>query len=278
MIDIDGGWPTLHARVEAWECDFNGHWNTRFYCRSFQLAAEVLHALGGDTGPDRFASPPRHIRFHRELTAGDAIEVRSFRLVDGDTEPTTAHVMRREGEIVATALDHGPPSSGTASPLPPEVARHALPRGLTGPAPAPWQPDPTIDCIVELGPVRREETDEGGSLRFDARAAQLATGSHHHVADLGYTHAFTRSSGIGRMLVELRHVPLGPCGAGEMLRMGSRLVSVGEKSWVSAHLLYTHAGAPVAVFHNCLLAVNMNTRRATKVPEIIRSAPIAAWI
>jgi hypothetical protein len=28
------GRATLHSRVERWECDFNDHWNVRFYVRS----------------------------------------------------------------------------------------------------------------------------------------------------------------------------------------------------------------------------------------------------
>lgn len=44
---------TFHTRVVAWECDVNGHWNTRFHGLAFQSAAEVLAALTGDPAAAR---------------------------------------------------------------------------------------------------------------------------------------------------------------------------------------------------------------------------------
>lgn len=38
----DTGRPSHHTRVERWECDWNDHWNARFYVRSFQATVETV--------------------------------------------------------------------------------------------------------------------------------------------------------------------------------------------------------------------------------------------
>ena len=75
------GIATLNTRVESWECDFNGHWNARFYGRSFQLAAETIPQ---PTGIDAPQAPTRYMRFHGELFPDASVEVRSARLVEMD--------------------------------------------------------------------------------------------------------------------------------------------------------------------------------------------------
>jgi acyl-CoA thioesterase FadM len=58
VAGLIAGRATFHTRVESWECDFNGHWNTRYYGRAFQAAAEVAAALDGRPDAARVA-PPR---------------------------------------------------------------------------------------------------------------------------------------------------------------------------------------------------------------------------
>ncbi|WP_145962969.1 acyl-ACP thioesterase [Mangrovicoccus ximenensis] len=265
---MTAGRPTLHARVESWECDFNGHWNTRFYCRSFDAARSVLEARKGRALPGMPPPRRRHLRFHRELTQGDALSIRSC-LADGGA---IAHVMISEGRVAATALEQAGPHMPDLPDLPRELEGLVLPRGLAVPEVAPWQAAQSGDSLAELGPVRRDELGEDGTLCFEAQIARLATGSHQHMEDVGFRRDTVRKTGIGRMLVELRHRPLSPCGAGELLRMESRIVQVGGKSWISAHLLRTASGRPVAVSETCLLAVDMKERRAAAVPEMIHAA------
>lgn len=276
MTSFDTGLLTLQARAESWESDFNGHWNTRYYCRCFQDGAEVARALGGQAAPDRAHLPHRLIRFHSELQSGDAVEIRSFAVRDAGEQQLVAHYLLSEGEVAATALDHDP---GTIAHLPVlsiDAAGQALPRSLTGPVPSIWQPEAGPDLVGELGPVRREEVDATGYLRIEAQVARLATASHHHAAWLGLTPSVVRDYGIGRVLVELRHVPLAGCNAGEMLRMASRLVTATEKYWITAHLLSTHEGRPIAVFEQCMVAVDLEARRTTRVPDFLQGAADSA--
>ena len=273
MTEPLAGTPTLHGRAEAWECDFNGHWNTRFYCRAFQTAGEVAAAL--DQRAEDVVVHRRLIRFHSELHSADPIEIRSFALCDAGEAPATAHYMLCHGKSAATALDEEAAPNRALAPLGRAEARLALPRGLTGAPAAAWTPDPARDVVFELGPVGADERHDDGTLRFEPGIARLAVASHHHAVALGYTHDFTKQSGIGRMLVEMRYTRLGSLARGGFLRGASRLTAASGKSYRSAHLLYDHAGAPVALYELCTLAVDMTARRATALPAFLRDAVIA---
>lgn len=262
------GLPALHARAEAWQCDFNGHWNTRYYCRAFDIAARVGAAL---SDPGGAGAPPigrRHIRFHREVFAGDALEVRSFRLRDPTGASAVGHYMYRDGAVVAAALDHGDTPCGALPEVAAERAPLALPRGLAHPLPAPFAPDAGRDDVVELGPVRPGEV-VGGVMDFTALVARLSIVSHHHVAALGYTPDYTKRTGVGRMLVEFRFQRLGAGAEGDFLRGTTRLTSVQQRSYTTTHLIHTHAGTQLALLELCTLAVDMNTHRTTTLPDFM---------
>lgn len=53
MQPDEGSVATLHSRIESWECDYNGHWNARFYGRSLQLAAEGIATASRGAKPGR---------------------------------------------------------------------------------------------------------------------------------------------------------------------------------------------------------------------------------
>ncbi|MBL8589251.1 MAG: hypothetical protein JNK46_12035, partial [Methylobacteriaceae bacterium] len=267
---LDAGVPTLHARVESWECDFNGHWNTRFYCRAVQWAAEVASVAGSERPFDASArpAPQRCLRFHRELRTGDALEVRSFRAAEiGGAN--VAHVILHDGRICATALDFGGPTNDVLPLLPDALAPLVGPRGLPDAAVAPWTALPGRDGVVELGRVAPDEWEASGHLTFEASARRLGPAAQHLAARLGFSTDFSLRSGVGRMLVEMRFEQLGTCASNELLRATSRLASVAAKSYVTQHLITTRGGAPLARFDLCLLAVDLATRKATALPAHI---------
>lgn len=77
---------------------------------------------------------------------------------------------------------------------------------------------------------------------------------------------------MGRMVVEMRTTWLGPAGAGAAIRARSWLTHAGGKSFASAHHLETHQGESIALVEMYLLAVDMNSRRATQVPHFLLAA------
>ena len=269
MIEPSTGTPTLHTRVDAWECDFNGHWNSRFYCRSFETAVQVGAALQGDPDPAGMVASGWHVRFHSELRAGDPVMVRSFDLAPSGREGSAAHVMTSHGRVAATAIDQGLPRRARLARLPDALGRSVLPRGITSPPARPWEPDPDRDCVVELGPVRADETHPDGTSSFESAMARLSSTTHHHAMQIGFTPEATERTGIGRMLVEMRYTVLGTCAAGTFLRGATRLVEATGKSFVTMIMFHTHDGTPVGLFELCTLAVDMNSRRATDLPDFV---------
>jgi hypothetical protein len=153
MDHLNMGVAALFLRAETWECDFNGHWNTRYFCKAFENAASVAATLGNiGTSLEK-----RQIRFHSELKGGDPIVIRSFNTATQTGEPVIAHVMLRYGRLVATAVDYGSPVNPALSHLTTDNATSALPRGITTPDIAPWDPIKKGSPIYELGPVLAED-------------------------------------------------------------------------------------------------------------------------
>ncbi|ALJ21131.1 thioesterase family protein [Microbacterium sp. No. 7] len=258
------GVSTHHSRVESWECDFNGHWNTRFYVRAFQCASELVAA--GEGVPQR----QWHLRFHGELRSGAAVEVRSARVAGGEHDGEIVHLLLTEGRLSATALERGSDGRGVRLPsADADVVAPAFPRSLVAPPPLPWT-RAAADLVAHVGTVRPAHTDHTGALLFEEVIRAIAHAVHHQVVSWGYTVEFSERTGVGRMLAEMRLTWLGPCRAGDALRVASRLTDVAEKSFQTAHCVQRADGTPVVLAEQRVLAVDLHARRATSVPGFVQ--------
>lgn len=267
------GATTLHTRAESWECDVNGHWNTRFYVRAFQLAAETIFAGPEGISPGGWLIPARHMRFHREVFASQAVTIRSARVRGGEMDGAIAHLLLREGELSATAIDTAP-ADRTADL--PEVAAEAIPmampRGLDPGGAADWPPLAPSDRTVMLGPVRSAEVDHTGALTAEALIRRFAIASHDRLNGLGMTPAWTRESRVNRMIVEFRGTLGKMPAAGTILCAESRVLAVGGKTFTIGYRIATRGGETVALSEQCLVSVDLDTRRAVAVPDFLRDA------
>jgi acyl-CoA thioesterase FadM len=253
------GTPVLHSRAEAWECDFNNHWNTRYYCRAFQMAGEVAAMRAGQVRADITGW---HVRFHAELVAGDPIVVRGFETGEG-----AAFIMTRDDRIVATALATGPFPQTHLPALPDVLVAQVSPRGVTGPVMTPWPMEK--DTIYELGPVGAGDLLASGDLAYWRAAARLSHCTHHYDTALGFTPEMMKTQNLGRMLAELRFTSLGPVKGDDFLRAAARMTAAKGKAFQTAHFLHTHRGTPVAMFELCTLAVDLQARRAIPLPDFV---------
>ncbi len=257
------GIPTHHTRVERWECDHNNHWNTRFYGRSFQQAAECIAAETVRT---------RHVRFHRELFVQANVEVRSA-WMEGDTGGGDAvvHLLTGNGELAATALDF--PASGQHLPrVSGSQVLLALPRGIGDMPIAEWTPFDASGSSVQLGTVQASQIDHRGELLFEELIRHSAIASSLQLDQLGFTPEFLQAQRVGCMAVEARVTRCASPAVGSRLSARSRLSAVGDKSFQLDHQILTHDGQLVASLEFCQLCVALDTRRATKVPTLIHEA------
>jgi len=261
------GIATHHARVEAWECDYNHHWNARYYFRNFQLASERVVTLDGLANPGAASVVTRTVRFHRELFIGAAVEVRSARISTGQFAGSIVHAMLSEGLVSATALDR-PRLPGVGLPaVDAAEVELALPRAA--PSDMPWDSLAADASVCETGTVRPHELDHTGSLLFEEMIRRMSVGVHDQLAMLGFTTEFMKATSISRMTVELTVTPLGICAAGTPLRVRSRISSVRSKSFSSIHWLETPDGSPISQVENTIVAVDLTSRRAVELPDFL---------
>lgn len=264
------GIPTFLTRVERWQCDFNDHWNARFYARSFQMAAETAACLDGGENPGAAIIGERHMRFHRELLVGTTAEVRSAKCKGGENDGSVIHALFGDGRLAATALDR--PGLGAAQLPEIEAGKVArlLPRNVASLSAEPW-PAPADGVVrAELGPIRPNELDHTGALLFEELIARTAVSSHSLLFSLGYSMEFSERTGIGRMAAELSVRRVGRADAGTVLTVESRLGSVAEKSFMVHHRICTRPGDPIAVTRQTLLSVDLRARETVAVPDFMR--------
>ncbi|KGJ01752.1 hypothetical protein EQ718_12605 [Paracoccus versutus] len=263
--------PTLQTRVESWECDFNDHWNARYYSRSFQMAAETVAALAGGENPGMAAIALRVIRFHRELRAGAAVEIRSLRVADGPHAGAAVHLLSSAGALSATAFDL--PGTG-ASRLPAirsGLLATALPRGdILAKLAATSRPG---DHLTMSGPVRPDDLDHRGALLYETIIRRVGHGMYDRLALAGLTPEFTRDTGIGRMAAQSSVRPVHrPCPPGTVLRVRSRISQVGAKIFSTWHCLEAADGTALAHVAHDMLAVDLERRRAVTPPAFLQDA------
>ncbi|MGC3987320.1 MAG: acyl-ACP thioesterase [Pseudorhodoferax sp.] len=271
------GYVSHTTRVDAWECDHNGHWNTRFYMRAFQNAAETVALLDGNGNPGAATIHARHVRFHRELLRGDPVRVRSAAIQGGRWDGAIVHLLESDGSLSATALDLPGPAGRHVPQWPEEAVASALPRGLVHDVPDAHHARQARQArpdgrSANLGILRPDAYDHTGALMFDELFRYIGYAAHDHHTALGYSPRFTAQTGLGRMAVEVRTTLLGQAPAGMAIRSHSWLLQAQDKSFSSAHYLDTLQGDPIAMVEMCLLSVDMNSRRATQVPDFLRTA------
>jgi acyl-CoA thioester hydrolase len=265
------GQPTYHTRVQRWECDYNDHWNTCFYGRSFQMAAEVVAtSLGGpNLGAGIIRS--RHIRFHRELFVSAPVTVQSAVLDGGLLDGSVVHLLTSSGQVAATAID----LPGGAPGLPrvrPEDVPLAMPRGLKPQPPNVWTKSDCREMTVALGTVQAADLDFTGALTFERLVQHGSTASHHQLDSLGFSASFSNRTRINRMAVEQRVTRGVTPSVGTPLRAVSRLTQIKGKNFWTTHRIFMDSDTTVALIESCLVTVDLTVRRAVDVPEFLHAA------
>lgn len=258
------------TRVEQWECDYNRHWNTRFYARSFGFAADCCFSQQIEAARPNLVE--RHIRFHREMMVGSAIAIYTAQL--HEDAQVLVHYLYGNGTLSATAVErYAEPIPNLGLPLVPEAdCTEARTRGLT-----PERRARAIDGWdgiekVPLLTLRATDLEQTGALLPEVVMRLSATSSHRKLNAVGLTREFSERTGVNRMNAECCISLRGQALAGDIIFAQSRITAAEERNFVAAHRLLNHRCQEVALVELCLLAVDLNTRRVTDVPDFIRSA------
>jgi len=128
---------TYRGIVYPWHCDHMGHMNVMWYAGKFDEACWQLLAMVG-LHPSRFAQDgagmvavEQHVRYKRELHAGDAVTIESRLLDVKDKSIRMLHKMVHDasGEVAATTVVvgvHIDASLRKAISLPQDVRQRAI--------------------------------------------------------------------------------------------------------------------------------------------------------
>ena len=127
---------THRGVVYPWQCDHVGHMNVMWFVGKFDEATWNLFALVGMTAGylarehRGMAAVEQHLRYRRELRAGDVLEVRSGVIEVKEKVLRFYHEMREalSGETAATAVltaVHIDTDRRRACPMPPEIQAQA---------------------------------------------------------------------------------------------------------------------------------------------------------
>lgn len=262
----DFGRPTHHTRVERWECDYNDHWNVRFYARSFELASAAV----ARSESSRSAPATVHIRFHKELRVSAPVEIRTARIVTrGPWDGAMVHLMLSQGELAATALDRS--GSGSLPEIAPEIVPLAMPRSLAGVADFNPPANATI-THCELGPIQPSDIDHRGRVQLETLLRFSSVTQHFQLNSLGFTPAYSDKSRINRMGVEFRitmgELVLRP---GQILHAETWFSDIRRKTIFSVLRILTESEVLIAAVEQCIVTVDIDKRQAVPVPDFLRS-------
>ena len=241
---------TFRGSVNTWECDEVGHMNVQFYvARASDAAFYLRHALG--LSPSRVRAEGRamvaleeHIRFHRELRAGDIMHMRSrpvelrdrtmvsfHELFNSATDETSATVVALSG--------HFDLESRKLIPWPEEARAAAAP--FAGPLPSHAEPRS----------VPREK-------RLPARRLEDAT----DFIEI-YRGAVMLAKRRGTVVLELRLNYLREVRSGAMLVVKSAVTRIEGRTLTFVHYMFdAETGEAVATGEVIAIMLDLDARRS----------------
>ncbi|WP_242390261.1 acyl-CoA thioesterase [Polymorphum gilvum] len=228
----------------------------------------------------------RHVRYHRELTLGTLVTVRSSIAFDGPHVITVVHEMHdaSRGVLAATAIDGYTPGADSAKALRSRfkdvqqpMSDEATPRGLSA---SPATGRATLDGVLAAGAgivyratvLPRHLGPDGRA--DDAFALSCFTDSAPHLWErTPMTHAWLSQHGCGRVAVEMKLTWLSPVKVGEPVVVATGLTGCQNRTFSFRHHMYeSRTARPVAVCDVVGLVMDLSARKAVDLPAGAREA------
>ncbi|GGL79653.1 acyl-ACP thioesterase [Wenxinia marina] len=285
--------------VAAWECDDNGHLNSRFYVAHAMSGLAVLFARLGLPGLFAPGSAttllPRdvHIRYHRESAAGTALRMEGGLLSVGEAGADAVFVISEVGggDLRATvrlgvsnvdAASLGPAGwpAGALRDLPlVDLPAAAAPRGV---APAPAETAASLERAealglvpIGLGAIGPAHLDAFGRMAPHIALGLVSDGIRTLSAPLRkivLSHADPRPSRVGGAVLEMRVVHHAWPRAGDLYDIRSGLDGV-EKNVrsMTSWILDPVSGRPWASLQAIGVDFDLEARRIVPIAEAARA-------
>jgi len=263
---------TVRSTINTWNCDEVGHMNVQFYVAAASDANRAFAIAHGNTGP--VISTRDHVRFHRELRAGDIFTVTSA--ISGADE--NGLVLSHELTNSATGVLSATLTCNTALPIhltdgPYEDLKDvALPRGVPGVSSLPHLrlDDQTSASLIPIyqGVVHPEHCDETGLMRQQHIMARFSDGAAHLWQHVGFDRDTMIKARRGTVVLEMRLDRLADVPAGTVLICKSAMVEIMGRVLRFAHFLFdASTGALVATGEAAAVLLDLDERKTVPISD-----------
>ena len=277
---------TFRGTVNTWECDEVGHMNVQFYvARASDAGFYLRDALGISPSVVRnegraMVALEEHVRFLRELRAGDIMNMRTRLLEIRDKTVVTLHELLNSatGETSATivavsghfdlksrklvpwsaeAMERSVPLLG---PLPPHAEPRSVPRETR--LPVKRLEDATEFIEIYRGAVMPWECDDFGHMNTRFYMSRFSDGAGHLWQAIGFNKATMMEKRRGTVVLELRLNYLREVSSGTMLIAKSTLTRVEGKTLTFVHYMFdAETGEAVATGEVIAVMLDLDARK-----------------
>ncbi|MGD1934734.1 MAG: thioesterase family protein [Candidatus Phaeomarinobacter sp.] len=266
------------SAVSVAECDEMGHMNIQHYAAKAEAAARVLTALSPRNDNRHNAPVQMHLRFHREMLAGDRVRVQSARPDTAPDEgsangrPSSQLVHRIEnvgtGLLCATALCTYKNDRAPDAPIS-DMPEDAQPRSITTPAPDGLTQQAAVDAGLRRTHLSAISEDDcvNDKMSIPAFLQRVSRSQSHLWSMVGFGRRQQAEAGLGTASLELRVTRLAPAPPGRALEIVTGFTPPTGKA-----LHYRHAGFDAVTGACCFIAegvgvmMDLSTRRAVRPP------------
>jgi acyl-CoA thioesterase FadM len=283
---------TYRGTVYRWEVDNVDHFTVAFYFARFEDATQMLlHTLGLD--PVEAAgvlvacvTVDCQVQYRRELRVGDIFHIRSGVRDVGDDGLGLVHevIDSDDGTVCTTvqqavALVEWP--GRTRRSLTPAQRQAALARRVEPPAAADAAsppPPPSDAGLVDaaLDAIKPSEVDGLGEASLSAYVHRFSAANAQLLAAFGMTPAYMRDEHRGYSTFEFRLRFPGAVRPGDLVRVRSGLVHVGNSSVRIAHRMQNvRTGRLVSTLEQSGVHLDLDARRPAPLPAPLRQRAVA---
>lgn len=263
--------------VNTWECDENDHLNVQGYVQRFELAARHLYAgVGARWGAERLQV--RHIRYHKECSAGDLLAARSA--ASSEAPEQVVHMLHdaESGALLATAID----TLDAADAIPDalehaEIPDEARPRSLSADIDSETLDDAALRAkgyrLTYAGIVAPHHCGPEGVMDDQHFIARVTDGVAHAWSHAGFTKAFLDDQRCGRVAVEMKLSIGRRPASGQLLHLLSGHIVVNRSTITFRHVFIdSETRMPFATTQVTALVMSLETRRAVPFSDAMRAA------
>lgn len=257
-----------------WECDENNHMNVQFFMKRFEEAYVVFEALHKQTGASSIPIAHRHLRFHREIRAGESLQISTGVVKDGEYKGSVVHHMINAvtGALCTTALDNIATPIDCDALVDEKQLSKAIPRGVPLRPTTPFDADSLLSSgqamVANYNVIRSHDLDTQGNFIPSRIVSMFTDGAPHVWEKAGITTDWLNKNGFGRVAVEMRVDLLAKPIEGEPLRLVSHVGELEGRTFRLDHQIESILDKRIIATGSVRgLVMDLTTRKAVQMPE-----------